>query len=148
MIWIFQYICMFFRRTYGRNDTFTYAGNNCSLTSTTNEAIDISTYSYTSTNFQLDAIFCYRRDNWSFNHFRINGHLNRFQYITTGEVDSCGTFKGQRNRCAFSGNQSIYNAVNITTGKVMCFQLIYIHIKTCFISFNQRHYDLRWIYTT
>ena len=148
VIWIFQYICMFFRGTYSRYDTFTYTGNNCGFTSTTNEAIDIRTYSNTSTNFQFDTIFCYRRNNWSFNHFRINGHLNRFQYITTGEVDSCGTFKGQRNRCPFSGNQSIHNAVNVTTCKVMRFQLIYIHIKPRFISFNQRHYNLRRIYAT
>ena len=75
-----------------------------SVTSTTNEAINISTYRYASTNLKFNTIFCHCRNDWCFNHLRINGHLNRFQYITTCKVDSCGTFKCQRNRCAFSGD--------------------------------------------
>ena len=139
---------MLFRGTYSCYNTFTNTGDDCRFTSITNEAVNISTYSYTSTNLEFDTVFCYCRDNWCFNHFRINGHLYRFQYIATCKIDSCGTFKCQRNRCSFSGDQRIYDAVNVTTCKVMCFKLIYINIKACFISFNQRHYDLGWIYTT
>ena len=139
---------MLFRGTYSCYNTFTNTGDNSSFTSTTNEAVNISTYSYTSTNLEFDTIFCHCRDDWCFNHFRINGHLYCFQYIATCKVNSCGTFECQRNRCAFSGNQRIYDAVNVTTCKVMRFKLIYIYIKACFISFNQRHYDLGWIYTT
>ena len=121
VIWIFQYICVLFRGTYSCYNTFTNTGDDCRFTSTTNEAVNISTYSYTSTNLELDTIFRYCRDDWCFNHFRINGHLNRFQYIATCKVDSCGTFKCQWNRCALSGDQRIYDAVNVTTCKVMRF---------------------------
>ena len=136
MIWIFQYICMLFRRTYRCYDTFTNTGDDCRFTSTTNEAVNISTYRYASTNLKFNTIFCHCRNNRCFNNLRINGHLNRFQYITTCEVDSGRTFKCQRNRCAFSSNQSIYNAINVTTSKIMCFQLIYINLKAGFIRLN------------
>src|SRR5574344_887729 len=141
MVRVFQHFAVIAGRTNAGNNTFAYSGNNGLLAGAAHQSIDISSYGYSGFNLQLNAVFSNGRNYRSFNNFRINTHLYCFQNITSCQVNSAGSFKGQRNFSTMRSNQSINNLIYITACQIVSFQLIGVYGDTGFVGLNQGQYD-------
>ena len=129
-------------RTDTGNDTFPDTGDDRRFTGTADETVYISPHRDPGPYFEFDAILGHCGNKRRFNDLRIDTHLYGFQNIPAGQVDSAGPFKGQGHGRPVSSNQGIDNAVYITAGQIMSFQLIDIDIETGLIRFDQRQDNL------
>ena len=136
------------RGTNSGNNTLTNTGNNCRLSCTAYQTVNIGTNGYSCLNLQLNTIASHSRNHRCLNNLWINTHLHCFQHITTSQIYSGRTLKRQRYLCSVSCNQSIHYLVHITTSQEMRLQLIYLHIKTSLIGLNKRQNNLGWYYLT
>ena len=65
------------------DNSFTYTGNNCIFTCSTNKSFNIGTDSDFGFNYNFNPIFCYSTNHRCFNYFGINGYLNGFKNISS-----------------------------------------------------------------
>ena len=133
---------MFDSRADIGNDTFADTGDNSSFTGAADQTVDIGADSDAGFDLQLDTVFSHCRNDRSFNNFGVYAHLHCFQHVTSCQVDSAGTLKGQRDLGTVCRDQSVDNTVDVTAGQIMGFQLIDIDVQTGLIGLDQRQHDV------
>ena len=129
---------MGFSRTDCSNNAFTNTGNDGLFTSTTDKAFDIGTHSDTGLGAQLNAVFGDSSYDRGFNDFGGNRHLDSLENIASGQVDGADLLECERNIGTLSSDQGVDDAVHITTGEEVCFQLGNVEIQTGLVGFDQR----------
>ncbi len=128
---------MAFRRTDGRHNTFTDAGNNGRFASTTDQPFNVRTHSHTGFGAELDAVFGNRSNDGGLDNPRVNAHLHSFQNITASQINGSSPLEGQPQFSTMGCNQSVDYPVNITTCEIMGFQISNVDIQSGFRSLDQ-----------
>ena len=124
MIRGFQHVGVHFRRTYRGNDAFAYPGDDRGFPGAAHQPFNIGPDSDPCLYPQFDAVFGHSAYYRCLNHFGIDAHLYRFQYVSACQIDGAGPFKIQIDGRPVGRNQGVDDPVYVTACQVMSFQLI------------------------
>ena len=123
------------------HDAFANPGNDGLFAGTTDQTIDIGAHCHPRRRLHLNTIFGDGSDQGRVDDLRIHRHLDRFQHITTRQIDRRSPFEGQFDIGLVCRDQSKDDGLNIATGQIVCFHALQRHVDAGLVSADLGSHD-------